>query len=66
MAPLFGTHTKNTSVIKLRRYSVELQGSSKSRYSRYSSVYDMLDVFGVDASFSKEAGGSTYFVLQNY
>ena len=35
----------------------------KSRYSRYSSVSDMLDV---DTSFSKETGGSTYFVLQNY
>ena len=35
MAPLFGTHTKNTTVTKL-----------KSRYSRYSSVYDMLDVLG--------------------
>ena len=29
MAPLFGTHTKNTTVIKLRRCSVELQGLSK-------------------------------------
>ena len=29
MAPLFGTHTKNRTVIKLRRCSVELQGSSK-------------------------------------
>ena len=29
MAPLFGTHTKNTTVIKLRGFSVELQGSSK-------------------------------------
>ena len=29
MAPLFGTHTKNTTVIKLRGCSVELQGSSK-------------------------------------
>ena len=27
--PLFGTHTKNTTVIKLRGCSVELQGSSK-------------------------------------
>ena len=35
----------------------------KSRYSRYSSVSDML---GVDASFSKETGGSTYSVLKNY
>ena len=38
----------------------------KSRYLRYSSVSDMLDVLGVDASFSKETGGSTYSVLQNY
>ena len=29
MAPLFGTHTKNTTVIKLRWCSVELQGTSK-------------------------------------
>ena len=29
MAPLFGTHTKNTIVIKLRGCSVELYGSSK-------------------------------------
>ena len=28
-APLFGTHTKNTTVKKLRGCSVELQGSSK-------------------------------------
>ena len=42
MAPLFGTHTKNTTVIKLRGCSVELQGSR--RYLRYSSVSDMLDV----------------------
>ena len=46
MAPLFGTHTKNTTVTKLRGCSVKLQGSSKSRYSRYSSVSDMLDVLG--------------------
>ena len=29
MAPLFGTHTKNTTVTKWRGCSVELQGSSK-------------------------------------
>ena len=29
MAPLFGTHTKNTTVTKLRGCSVELQDSSK-------------------------------------
>ena len=29
MAPLFETHTKNTTVTKLRGCSVELQGSSK-------------------------------------
>ena len=29
MAPLFGSHTKNTTVTKLRGCSVELQGSSK-------------------------------------
>ena len=29
MEPLFGTHTQNTTVIKLRGCSVELQGSSK-------------------------------------
>ena len=29
MAPLFGTHTRSTTVTKLRGCSVELQGSSK-------------------------------------
>ena len=29
MAPLFGTHTKNKTMTKLRGCSVELQGSSK-------------------------------------
>ena len=29
MAPLFGTHIKNTTVTKLRECSVKLQGSSK-------------------------------------
>ena len=29
MAPLFGTRTKSTTVIRLRGFSVELQGSSK-------------------------------------
>ena len=38
----------------------------KSRYSRYSSVTDMLDVFGAASAFSKETGGSSYSVLQNY
>ena len=37
----------------------------KSRYSRYSSVSDMLDVFGVDASFSKTKEARLYSVLQN-
>ena len=40
--PLFGTHTKNTTVIKLRG----CHRFVKSRYSIYSSVSDMLDVLG--------------------
>ena len=45
MAPLFGTHTKNTTVIKLRGCSVKLQGSSKVGIQD-SSVSDRLDVLG--------------------
>ena len=44
MALLFGTHTKNTTVTKLRGYSVELQGLSKVGIR--DSVSDMLDVLG--------------------
>ena len=40
MAPLYWTHTKSTTVVRLRGRRV------KSRYSRYSSVSDMLDVLG--------------------
>ena len=40
MAPLFGTCTKNTTVIRLKRFSVELQGSSKV------GIQDMIDVLG--------------------
>ena len=47
MAPLFLTHTQNTTVSKLRGCSVQLQGSSKVgiRDTLYS-VSDMLDVLG--------------------
>ena len=45
MAPLFGTHTKNTTVIKLRGYSIKLQGSSKVGIQD-TNVSDMLDVLG--------------------
>ena len=38
----------------------------KIRYSRYSSVSDMLGELEVAASFLKETGGSTYYILQNY
>ena len=42
-----GFYTKNTTVAKLRGCNVELQlRFVKSRYSRYSSVSDMLDVLG--------------------
>ena len=37
-----GTHTKSTTVIKLKGCSVKLQGSS-----RYYSVYDMLHELGL-------------------
>ena len=46
MAPLFGTHTKSTTVIRLRGCSSDAARFVKSRYSRYSSVSDMLDVLG--------------------
>ena len=61
-------HIKNITVTKLRGCSVKLQGSSKVgiRDTLETSVSDMLDVFGVDTSFSKETGGSTYTVLQTY
>ena len=42
MAPLFGTHTKNTTVTKLRGCSIELQGSLKVGIQ----VSDILDVLG--------------------
>ena len=45
MAPLFGTHTKNTSD-KIERVQRRAARFVKSRYSRYSSVSDMLDVLG--------------------
>ena len=63
MAPLFGTHTKNTTVIKLRGCSVELQGSSKV------GIQDIL-VFLIGLMcwggriFLR--GGLPYSVLQNY
>ena len=45
MAPLFGTHTKNTTVTKLRGCSRAAR-FVKSRYSRNSRVSDMLGVLG--------------------
>ena len=45
MAPLFGTHTKNTSE-KIERVQRRAARFVKSRYSRYSSVSDMLDELG--------------------
>ena len=45
MAPLFGTHTKNTSD-KVERVQCRAAMFVKGRYSRYSSVSDMLDVLG--------------------
>ena len=52
MAPLFGTHTKNHTVIKL---TVQRRAARfvKSRYSRYSSVSDMLDVLGWTPLFQR-------------
>ena len=44
--PLFGTHTKNITVTKLRGCSVELQGSSKVDIQDTLSVSDMFDVLG--------------------
>ena len=44
MAPLFGTHTKNTTVLKVERVQRRAAMLVKSRYSRYSSVSDMLYV----------------------
>ena len=38
----------------------------KNRYSRYSSVSDTLGEWGGGAYFSKETGGLTNSVLQNY
>ena len=49
---------------KIERVQRQAARFIKSRYSRYSSVSDMIDV--LDASFSKETGGWTYSVLQNY
>ena len=46
MAPLFWTHTKNTTVTKFERVQRLAARFVKSRYSRYSSVSDMLDVLG--------------------
>ena len=54
MAPLFGTHTRSTTVTKLRGCSVELQGLSKVDIQDTIVVSDMLDVLGWDTSFSKE------------
>ena len=45
---------------KIERVQHQAARFIKSRYSRYSSVSDMLDVF------SKETEGLTYSVLQNY
>ena len=57
MVPLFGTHTKSTTVIRLRG-AAQAARLIKSRYSRYSSVSD---VFGMAASFSKETRSSNYY-----
>ena len=65
MAPLFGTHTKNATVSKLRGCSVELQGLSKVGI-RDTLVFLICLMCSGGASFSKETGGSTYSVLQNY
>ena len=46
MAPLFGTLTKNTTVIKVERVPRRAARFVKSWYSRYSSVSDMLAVLG--------------------
>ena len=50
---------------KIERVQRQTARFVKSGYSRYSSVYDMLGVLGVDAYFSKKTGGSAYPVLQN-
>ena len=57
MAPLFGTHTINTTVTKLRGCIVELQGSLK---------VGIQDTLGMATYFSKETRCSTNFVLHNY
>ena len=57
MAPLFGTRTRSTTVIRLRGCSIELQDSSKVGIQDTLSVSYMLD---------EETGGLTYSVLQNY
>ena len=62
MAPLFGTHTKNTTVTKLRGCSVELQGSSKVGI-RDTLVFLICLMCWDRRLFLKETGGSTYSVL---
>ena len=43
---LFGTHTKKYNSVKVERVQHRAARFVKSRYSRYSSVSDMLDVLG--------------------
>ena len=66
MEPLFGTPFQKYNSDKVERVPRRAARFVKSKYSRYSSVSDMLDVLGWDASFSTETGGSIYSVLQNY
>ena len=57
MAPLSGTRTKSTTVIKVEAFF-------KSRYTRYSSVSDMLDeLMWLPLSHRRRVVNS---VLQNY
>ena len=46
MAPLFGTHTNTHTSDKIERVLCRAARFVKSRYSRYSSVSDMIDVLG--------------------
>ena len=61
MAPLFGTHTKSTTVTKLRGCSIELQGSSKVGF-RDTLVFLICLMCLGGRLFLK--GDSTYSVLQ--
>ena len=51
---------------KIERVNHRAARIVKSMYTRYSSVSDMLDELGMATSFSKETGGLTNSVLQNY